>query len=86
MKIETCQYVPASDVFKDCPKAWSIFIDSDPDCSWGNNNRTLVTKEVILLAIENYWYDEDEENEDGRGTVADRLESLDESVYVDLEN
>jgi hypothetical protein len=91
MNIKTCQYVEVSEVFKDFPSAWDLFCNSDPDCTWGDNNRTLVTKDVIINALENVVDDyEDDDYEDETGTevkkVFDMLDQLEESVYVDLEN
>jgi len=79
MKIETCLFVLSTEVFKDHDEVWNEFNDSDPDCSWGNNNRTLVSRDFLLTALE----DIDAKSVDA---VRDRLESLPVEVYIDLEN
>jgi hypothetical protein len=52
MKINSCAFVAASEVFDECPLAWNLFCNSDPNCSWGDNNRTLVTGDVIRSVLE----------------------------------
>ena len=47
MKIKTCSFVDASDLFEDCPDAWQQFMDSDPPVSWGDAHRTLVSPDFI---------------------------------------
>lgn len=78
MKKLTAEFVEASEVFNGIPLAWEEFANSDPDCSWGNNNRTLVLPDVIIDALE--------ESEEPQVAVAmKRLSELGDT-YVDLEN
>ena len=79
---QTCVFVEASNVFKDLPLAWNCFSESEPDCSWGDNNRTMVTPDTIIDALENADCDG---CEDEVASVIERLKSLGET-YVDLEN
>ena len=78
LPIQTCQYVEASYVFKDCPKAWDAFSNGD---TWGDNNRTLVTPDVILLVLDQ---SDDSEHKEVKKVIK-RLESLGQT-YIDLEN
>lgn len=50
MKIEHCVFVCASELFKGHNEAWTAFIESDPDCSFGSNNRSLVSRDFLLTA------------------------------------
>lgn len=82
MNIKTCQYVEASEVFKGFGLAWDVFVNSDPNCTWGNNNRSMVTPDVIIDALEN----SDEEEQTQVKKVVKILKSLPQDMYVDLEN
>ena len=79
MNVLTCEYVEASEVFKNCPEAWEFFAASDPDCTWGSNNRTLVTPDVIAVSLE-----EGDQTKQVK-TVLRRLKKLGQT-YIDLEN
>lgn len=81
--VETCQYVESSKVFKDFPKAWDVFFNSEPDCSWGDNNRTLVSPSTIINALNGCDCEDDEQVE--VDNVIAILEGLGET-YIDLEN
>ena len=50
-------------------QVWSAFIESQPDCSWGNNNRSLVSRDFLLSAL-------DEVDEEGVELVRERIERL----------
>lgn len=85
MKTQTCQFVEATEVFKDQNLAWDAFVNSEPNCTWGDSNRTLVTPDVIIDSLELTDFDAgDEENQ--INAVLERLKGLPEGVYVDLEN
>jgi hypothetical protein len=91
MNVKSCQFVEATEVFKDCMKAYDIFCVSEPDCSWGDNNRTMVSRDVIVNAIESF-SDVDDEEDDSNSTneqvkkVFERLNNLNVHTYIDLEN
>jgi hypothetical protein len=91
MNVKSCQFVEATEVFKDCMKAYNIFCVSEPDCSWGDNNRTMVSRDVIVNAIESF-SDVDDEEDDSNSTneqvkkVFERLNNLNVHTYIDLEN
>jgi hypothetical protein len=79
MKIEHCLFVCGSDVFKGQNEVWVALCESDPDCSFGNNNRSLVSRDFLLTALDGI---------DAKGvrSVRSRLERLPAEVYIDLEN
>lgn len=98
MQINTCKYIEASCLFNGCNDIWSVFVNSEANCSWGQNNRSLVTKDVIVDALDNV-IDRTEVVNGTYSTVDDveldskkvedfflRLDSLSEDVYIDLEN
>ena len=85
MKIKTCKYVEASEIFKDYGLAWDVFVNGDPDCTWGDNNKSLVTADVIVDALENSDLNVGAEENHVR-MVVEKLRSLPDEVYVDLEN
>lgn len=85
MNIQTCKFVSASEIFKDLGLAWDVFINSDPQCTWGDNNRSLVTADVIYDAIEQS--DLNEGNEERQvNLVLEKLKEIPQDVYVDLES
>ena len=85
MNIKTCQYVEASEVFKGFGLAWDVFINSDPSCTWGDNNRSMVTKDVIVDALENSDLNVGPEARQVEQVVK-ILNALPPDMYVDLEN
>jgi hypothetical protein len=84
MNIKTCQYVEASEVFKGFGLAWDVFINGDPNCTWGDNNRSMVTPDVIIDALEESEYEGNEAKQVEQ--VVQILQSLPPDMYVDLEN
>ncbi len=91
MNVKSCQFVEATEVFKDCMQAYDMFCVSEPACSWGDNNRTMVSRDVIVNAIESF-SDVDDEEDDSNPTneqvkrVFERLNTLNVHTYIDLEN
>ena len=85
MNIKTCQYVEASEVFKGCDLAWNVFFNSNPQCSWGDNNRTMVTPDVIIDAMEESAENVGKEQKQVEKVVK-ILRSLPQDMYIDLEN
>lgn len=84
MKRQTCEFVSATDVFKNCPLAWDVFSNSDPDCTWGDNNRSMVTPDVIYTQLDEI--DEDQSDiVDQVNLVKRRLHDLGQT-YIDLES
>jgi hypothetical protein len=92
MKIKTVEFVEASDIFRDCPQMWEVFLNSSPDCSWGDNNRSMVTKDVIIEALEKTVDRESSTQMDDEASPKEieevflRLDSLPENMLIDMEN
>lgn len=92
LQIKACQFVDSSDLFEGCNLISDAFSNSDQDLSWGNNNRTLASREVMQTAIDSLEYDEDlvegsESDWDAQlESVESRLAALPYDVYIDLEN
>lgn len=85
MDIKTCKFVEASEVFKDMDRAWEAFANSDPQCTWGGNNRSMCIGDVISDALEDIDLDEGAQEKQVR-IVIERLKELGPDVYIDLEN
>jgi hypothetical protein len=85
MNIQTCKYVSSSEIFKGLERAWDVFVNSSPDCTWGDNNRSLVTADVIVDSLELTDVDEGEE-ELQVNLALERLKEVPQDVYVDLES
>jgi len=85
MNIQTCKYVSGTEIFKGQKLAWEVMCNSNPRCSWGDNNRSMVTTDVIIDALEDMDVDEGEE-EKQVNVVLERLREVPQDVYVDLEN
>lgn len=84
MNVLTCEFVEASEVFMGFGLAWDVFINGDPACTWGDNNRSMVTPDVIINALEESEYEEAEAKQVEQ--VVQTLKSLPPDMYVDLEN
>lgn len=88
MEKKTCEFYEASDLFEDCNSAWQRFTNSDPDCVWGTNNRTLVRAALIYDVLDQLITDED--NVDVELELEAVLVRIKEQIglesYVDLEN
>lgn len=85
MIVKSCKFVEASDVFKDCGLAWNIFTASDPQCTWGDNNRTMVDKDVVYVCLNDAEADSQAEA-DQIDVVLSRIRQIDPHTYIDLEN
>lgn len=85
MTIKTCKFVEASHIFKGYGLAWDVFINSDPKCTWGDNNRSLVTPDVIIDALENSDLNVGNEQKQVE-FVVEKLKSVEPHTYIDLEN
>lgn len=86
MKIQTCEFVTVSDVFRGLPLAREAFIESNHhSCSWGDNNRSLITPDVIIDALEQANDGTNAKESKQIKAACKRLEKLGQT-YVDLEN
>jgi hypothetical protein len=85
---KTCEFYEASDVFEDCREAFNRFTHSEPECSWGDNHRTLVRASLIYDVLDRIIDDEnDVDVELEIEAVMVRIkEQIGLDSYVDLEN
>ena len=84
MNVRTLSYVSASEVFDDCDAMWEWFVESEPDFSWGNNSYSLVSVNELRDALEEAA--DDDELAAQWQIVSQRLDSVPETVYIDLES
>jgi len=76
----TCEFVLATDLFRDFPAGvWEQLVESDPDFTWGSNNRSMVTVERVLDHMN--WAGIEYPN--AFKSLCDKVGRL---MYVDLEN
>ena len=82
--IQETQFVLASDLFKGLRKLWEQLVDSNPNFTWGSNNRSMVTAETLLDHLE----DCTNVNERSVSELDKRCQDLPEGLqcYIDLEN
>jgi hypothetical protein len=85
MRIKTCSFVDASDLFMGCPDAWQEFMDSDPPVSWGDAHRTLVSPDFMDSVVSDIFSD-DYQIAEQLNNVLRRVRSLKYETYIDLEN
>lgn len=90
MDKHTCEFYDSSDVFDGCPEAFDAFTDSDPDCTWGDNNRSMVIAGFIRDCLERnrHIYEDDDSITQmvQIDIVIERLKEIGDESYVDLEN
>lgn len=96
VRVLSTEFVQASDLFENCRSAWHIFAYSDPNCSWGDNNRTLINASYIGSILRQYEVEEDDPADLPQQiyTVLRRIKETGEQLinrtnddfYVDLEN
>ncbi len=90
MVIHTVSFVLCSELWKGASEFWNEWFNSDPSFTWGDTNRTLVSPSRML----NSMFDKDgtpivnfkDVPDDQIELVRSRLNELDESTYIDLEN
>ena len=75
--VQTCSFIHASQIFENFTQMWDKFCENDPNCSWGDNNRSMITKNVIEEALMHEDIPEDFQRV---------LDSIDTNMYIDLEN
>jgi len=78
--VHVCKFVNLSDLFKNLPESvYEQLAESDPDFTWGENNRSLITIERLLDHMDAAGIDYPEE-------FKDMCNKLGLEMYVDLEN
>ena len=85
IKVHKCQFVLEADLFKGLDDLWREFCESEPDFTWGDNNRSLVTAKSILDHLYNTAWTNEEQLELLRLRVEKCLPEGG-NTYVDLEN
>lgn len=85
MKIKTCSFIEASDIFAECPDAWKLFLDSDPPVTWGDANRTMVSTDSMTFMLEDCFSD-DNQIAQQIDLALRRVKTLHYDIYIDLEN
>lgn len=81
MKFVKVDCVNSSDLFDGCEKAWNIFCSSNPNCTWGDNIRSMVSAYMIGRTL----LKEDSKNRQVKKVIK-RIESQDLDFLVDLES
>jgi hypothetical protein len=83
-KVETCEFVAATDLFDGLGDLWDEFIQCCSSFTWGGNNRSLVTADDILEEFASHNIEHPSQLE----ILRKRANTLPEGLrtYVDLEN
>lgn len=84
--VHTCKYIKASDLFKDCEYAFTAFADSSPDCSWGDNDKTMIPASLIKKSLDMMVGYSDDQCDKEIETLMERLDWIPSNVYIDLES
>ena len=82
MTIRTVQFVNASEVFQNHPSVWTAFYESDPGYTWGNNNHTLASRDMLISELRRL----DADEVPGVDAMIDILSTLEIDTFIDLEN
>lgn len=94
LDVQTCKFVPVTDVVPEKWRPWFFegFVDG-ADFSWGDNNRTMITKDRFAEHAEDFlfsMYDDEKEQrkvtEDEIGEWLNKVRAIPADVYIDLEN
>lgn len=84
MKVETVSVANNSDLFNGYLHVWEALCNNDPDFSWGDNDRTLISIERMQRALDDI--DTDDVAIDDIDAVSARLSQFDKpDIYIDLE-
>jgi hypothetical protein len=87
MNVETCQYIRASRIFKSHPEVYDVFCGASPDCSWGDNEMTMVTADFVSRTLESQMpFIDDNTLQKKCDYVLKKLDSVPSNVYIDLES
>lgn len=98
MNVQTVRFVNSSELFEGLSDLLEFFTNAEPSCTWGDNERSMVKRDIITEAIDDtidddYSYEEepnvDEKRELLKGqfeTLKERLGTLDEEILIDLES
>ncbi len=84
-RIKTCSYIDSSELFKDCEEAWYLFVDFSKDCSWGDNDLSLIAASLIGDTLDNSDPSTKEEEKQIK-IIFKRIDELGLDFFVNLEN
>ena len=79
IKTHTCTFVLCSDLFRGYRKLASQMSESEADFTWGSNNRSMVTVEVLVNHMDSVGIEYSKK-------FAQRCQEVGLQTYVDLEN
>lgn len=88
MKIETCQFIPVTSIV---PKQWGDWfygtLSEGAPFTWGDNNRSLVSKSRFLQHVQDVLIlGENDLTQEDFDEFIKTVESIDDEIYIDLEN
>lgn len=98
LTIHSSEYVNATELFKNCNRALAAFAYAilhkkiEFDCSWGNNQKTLIDSELIANALTKIDRSKREDDPEVELLdlevllVLDRIDKMPNNVYVNLED
>lgn len=85
IKKYSCEFILSSDLFADFKEIAAGMAESDPDFTWGCNNRSLITITDLLNHIDNSDFD-DYADEAMIEKFRNFCKEIGVDTYVDLEN
>ena len=95
MKIETCQFVTLTSVLEGVPHLAQFFRETDHNSfTWGDCNRSMISINTFLGEFSDdefvFYADGDDTLyktlQSEYGTLYNKLDGLDQNIYIDLEN
>lgn len=98
LTIRSCEYVDATELFKGCSRAFASFAylilhkKVKFDCSWGNNQKTLIHPDLIADVLSSIDRSKREEDDEIQFldleviTVFEKIDRLPKGVYINLED
>ena len=90
MKIETCKFVPMSSLVPSDWWGWAFCLLSDSaPFSWGDNNRTMVSKERFRDHCEERFEEvvtAGDLSQEEFDMFLEKLDTIPDMVYIDLEH
>ena len=84
-KIEQCSFIDFSSLTEGLAEGDNISgkLSEDSSFTWGDTNRSMVDPGLLIIALKKL---DDEDCEDDMAILIERVESLNETVYIDLAN
>jgi hypothetical protein len=86
MQPRTLTYYRQSDVFADLDLAWSAFIDSDPDVTWGETGSVVLAEaRIIIRGLTQMHDDADDDTQHQIIAALARLNTLPPATLINVE-